>query len=383
MAYFRIPNRILAGQNAVKEALPYLQMCGKKAFIVTGRHVGKSSMMDKLVKVLQDGGITYVLYDGITGEPDIEMIEVGVSIYQESGCDFFIGIGGGSPLDAAKAISLMTCYKGELPELMGQSITMSSPPVVAIPTTAGTGSEVTKFTIITDSKNDVKMLLAGDSLLPDMAIIDSGFTMDMPKPITAATGLDALTHAVEAYTSKKATDLTDVFAISAIKRIMKYLPVAYENGCDATARKEMTLAAYEAGVCINNASVTLVHGMSRPIGALFHVPHGISNAMLLPECLIFAKEGALERFAKLAYETGIAKIEDSSDVAADKFLQAVRSVCKTCEVPTLQEYGIDEEDYQRNISKMASDAIASGSPGNTRKTVTVQDCGAIYKQVYK
>ena len=195
--------------------------------------------------------------------------------------------------------------------------------------------------------------------------------------------MDALTHAVEAYTSKKANPITDIYCLDAIKRIFKYLPAAAKDGNDRTAREQMALAAYEAGVCINNSSVTLVHGMSRPIGALFHVPHGISNAMLITECLRFALdgEGAEERFAKIALEIGEAEKSDSTSAASKKFLDALERLTKTLEVPSLREYGIDLEKFAVSEEKMASDALASGSPANTRKAVIKEDIIAIYDRL--
>lgn len=382
MSHFAIPSHVLVGKDALSSSAQYLKMYGSRAFIVTGKHVGKSPMMERLKRTLESAKIAYCVFDGITGEPTDKMIEEGLEQYRKDDCQFVIGIGGGSPLDAAKAIAAMAVNEGKISDYNGEEITGNVPGIVAIPTTSGTGSEATKFTIITDLEKDIKMLLKGDCLVPDLAIVDPDFTMDMPKSITAATGLDALTHAVEAYTSKKAFSLTDVYAVSAVKRIMKYLPVAYKNGYDAKARNEMSLAAFEAGVCINNSSVTIVHGMSRPIGALFHVPHGMSNAMLLKECLRFALDGAYDRFADLGRAIGVASDEDSDQLAAEKLLEEIEKVCRICEIPTLREYGIKEEEFMPAIEKMAEDAIASGSPGNTRKTVTKEDCIDIYKKVY-
>lgn len=383
MAHFAIPSHVLIGVNALEEAIPFFKQYGSKAFIVTGKHVGKSPMMDKLKHALESIGISYYIFDGITGEPTDRMIEEGLALYKEQGSHFIIGIGGGSPLDSAKAIGAMTVNKGKIAEYNGKELTGKLPPIVAIPTTSGTGSETTKFTIVTDSERDIKMLLKGDCLVPDLAILNSEFTMDMPKSVTAATGLDALTHAVEAYTSRKAFSLTDVYAVSAVKRIMEYLPTAYLNGYDGTAREQMAIAAFEAGVCINNSSVTIVHGMSRPIGALFHVPHGMSNAMLLKECLGFALDGAYDRFATLGRAIGAATPTDSNAAAAQKLLDKIEEICRICEIPTLKEYGIEEQAFMSSIEKMAEDAIASGSPGNTRKTVTKEDCMNIYRKVYQ
>lgn len=382
MSHFVIPNHTVVGTNALGEAAPLLKKMGNKAFIVTGRHVAVSNMMKQLTALLDENGIDCVIFDGITGEPTDTMIENGVEMLKSSGCDFIIGIGGGSPLDSAKAIAAMAVNEGSIADYNGKEITGEILPLAAIPTTAGTGSEATKFTVITDSEKGIKMLLKGDVLVPKLAIVDSSFTVGAPKSVTSATGFDALTHAVEAYTSRKAFSMTDTLAVSAVKRIMKYLPIAYREPDNSLAREQMSIAALEAGICINNSSVTIVHGMSRPIGALFHVPHGMSNAMLLKECLSFAVSGAYEKFANLGRETGVASDSDSDETAAEKFIDSLQSICDVCEIPTLEQYGIDRDEYYSKISKMATDAVASGSPANTLKEVTVDDCIEIYKKLY-
>lgn len=382
MSHFVIPNHTVVGTNVLGEAAPLLKKMGNKAFIVTGRHVAVSNMMKQLTALLDENGIDCVIFDGITGEPTDTMIENGVEMLKSSGCDFIIGIGGGSPLDSAKAIAAMAVNEGSIADYNGKEITGEILPLAAIPTTAGTGSEVTKFTVITDSEKGIKMLLKGDVLVPKLAIVDSSFTVGAPKSVTSATGLDALTHAVEAYTSRKAFSMTDTLAVSAVKRIMKYLPIAYREPDNSLAREQMSIAALEAGICINNSSVTIVHGMSRPIGALFHVPHGMSNAMLLKECLSFAISGAYEKFANLGRETGVASDSDSDETAAEKFIDSLQNICDVCEIPTLEQYGIDRDEYYSKISKMATDAVASGSPANTVKEVTVDDCIEIYKKLY-
>lgn len=382
MSHFVIPNHTVVGTNVLGEAAPLLKKMGNKAFIVTGRHVAVSNMMKQLTALLDENGIGCVIFDGITGEPTDTMIEKGVEMLKSSGCDFIIGIGGGSPLDSAKAIAAMAVNEGSIADYNGKEIMGEILPLAAIPTTAGTGSEATKFTVITDSEKGIKMLLKGDVLVPKLAIVDSSFTVGAPKSVTSATGLDALTHAVEAYTSRKAFSMTDTLAVSAVKRIMKYLPIAYREPDNSLAREQMSIAALEAGICINNSSVTIVHGMSRPIGALFHVPHGMSNAMLLKECLSFAVSGAYEKFANLGRETGVASDSDSDETAAEKFIDSLQNICDVCEIPTLEQYGIDRDEYYSKISKMATDAVASGSPANTVKEVTVDDCIEIYKKLY-
>ncbi len=381
---FVMPGQIISGAGALEgeEAKQAFKKAGTKALVVSGKVMERVGNVAKVTNLLDDLGIGYAVYTEITGEPTDTMIEGGLEIYKKEKCDFLIAIGGGSPLDSMKAIAALVTNPGKIPDYMGKVITTPVPPMIAVPTTAGTGSEATWFTVITDSQKDIKMLLKGPVLMPDVAIIDYRFTLTSPKSVTAAPGLDALTHAIEGYTSRKAQLLTDTFAISAVKRIFKYLPVAYADGSNEEAREQMALAALEAGVVINNSSVTIVHGMSRPIGALFHVPHGMSNAMLLKECLSFALDGAYKKFADLGRAIGAAGESESDEVAAGKFLDAVGEICKVCEIPTLEEYGIDKEKFFASIDKMAEDALASGSPANTVKEVAKEDVVAIYKKLW-
>ncbi|MGE4213199.1 MAG: iron-containing alcohol dehydrogenase [Anaerotignaceae bacterium] len=379
---FILPGQTLIGANALAESEAVVKKLGAKAFIVTGKIVTKTGMVKTLTDYLDSWNIKYEVFNDIVGEPTDKMIEAGVKAYKETGCDFLIGIGGGSPLDSVKAIAAMAVLEGNLSDYMGREIVGDLPPMVLIPTTAGTGSEATKFTIITDEEKQVKMLLKGDVLLPKLAIVDPTFTKTSPKNTTAATGMDALTHAVESYTSRKGNTLTDMFALSAIKRIFKYLPIAYNDGNDEKAREEMSIAAFEAGVCINNASVTLVHGMSRPIGALFHVAHGISNAMLIKECLAYVLDGCYDRFATIARAIGAADESTPDEEAAKAFLQELVKICKICKIPTLAEYGINKDEFYALMDKMAGDAMTSGSPSNTIKEVTKEDLIEIYKRLW-
>jgi len=378
---FIMPGQIFTGSNALDLAQEKLRILGNKALIVTDQVMVALKNVDYLEKILSNQGISYVVYDGISGEPTVQMIEEGLALYQSEKCDFLIGLGGGSPIDSMKAIGALVANGGHITEYMGKVLKKQTPPLVVIPTTAGTGSEATQFTIITDVVNNVKMLLKGPALMPEIAIIDPKFTLTAPPSVTAATGLDALTHAIEAFTSRKAQSLSDTFALAAIKKIFKYLPVAFKQGDHVNARENMANAALEAGIAFNNASVTIVHGMSRPIGALFHVPHGLSNAMLLKECLSYVMDGAYERFAQLACEIGVAVIGDSQEVASEKFLRALESLCKALEIPTLAEYGIDKAEFEEVIDKMAYDAMESGSPQNTRKEISIEDVKEIYARL--
>ncbi|HJC81855.1 MAG TPA: iron-containing alcohol dehydrogenase [Candidatus Anaerostipes avicola] len=379
---FFIPKKIITGEDALAAAGDRIANMGKKALIVCGPNVRKMAAAGKVMEELEKRETAYAVYSDITGEPTDRMIDNGARVYLEEACDFLIGIGGGSPLDAMKAIALKAVCGGEMADYMGVSVEAKLPPMAAVPTTAGTGSEATQFTIITDTKNDVKMLLKGESFMPDLAVVDPEFSVSAPRGVTASTGLDALTHAVEAYTSRKAQPLTDIFAVSAVRRIFQNLPEAYENGSSRNARKEMALAALEAGIAFNNASVTIVHGMSRPIGALFHVPHGTSNAILLHPCLKYVMDGAVERFAVLGREIKAAGSQDDDKSAAEKFIEEVRKLCRKCGIGSPDCYGIEKEAFLEAVPKMAEDAVASGSPANTRKKIQKEDIIKIYQSLW-
>ena len=379
---FIMPGRIISGIKALNMAEAALGRMGKKAMIVTDPMMVKLGNCAKVEEALKNEGVAYTVYDGVTGEPTDQMVEAGVAKYRSEGCDFLVALGGGSPIDTMKAIGSLVLNDVGIASYMGKEIHVQMPPMAAIPTTAGTGSEATQFTIITDTVKDVKMLLKGSVLMPDLAIIDPQFTMTAPPKITAATGLDALCHGIEAYTSRKSQRMSDTFALSAVKRIFRNLAKAYHNGEDEDARSEMSLAALEAGIAFNNASVTLIHGMSRPIGALFHVAHGLSNAMLLKVCLEYALEGAYDRFGALGRAIGVAGRQDSDETAARNFLQAVEALLQELEVPSLEQYGIDRDTFFAQIEKMAHDAMESGSPQNTRRAVEKADVEELYRRLW-
>lgn len=378
-----MPKQVFYGENALKDAAPHISSFGKKALVVTDPVMVQLGNAKKVTDILDKSETSYVVFDGITGEPTDRMIESGLKVWNEENCDFLIAVGGGSPIDAMKAIGAVATNGGTINDYLGNVITVPTPPMVAIPTTSGTGSEATQFTIITNTEKDIKMLLKGAVLMPDLAIDDPEFTLTAPPSVTAATGLDALCHATESYTSRKAQPMTEDLAISAIKRIFKYLPIAYKDGSNIKAREELSLAALEAGVAFNNASVTIIHGMSRPIGALFHVPHGISNAMLMTECFEYVADGAPKRFGDMARSIGKANADDSDTVAAEKFVAACKEICEICEIPTLSGYGIDLEKFRECMPKMANDAFASGSPSNTIKEINVDDILKIYELLCK
>lgn len=384
MSYqFIMPKQVFYGENALSDAAEHISSFGKKALVVTDPMMVKLGNAKKVTDILDRSNTQYAIYDGVTGEPTDKIVEAGLKIWNDENCDFLIAVGGGSPIDTMKAIGAVATSGGSINDFLGKVITVPTPPMVAIPTTSGTGSEATQFTIITNTEKDIKMLLKGAVLMPDLAIDDPAFTMTAPASVTAATGLDALCHASEAYTSRKAQPMTDDLALSAVKRIFKYLPIAYSEPHNVEARAQMSLAALEAGTAFNNASVTIIHGMSRPIGALFHVPHGISNAMLMTECFDYVCDGTQKRFADMARAIGKADESDSDEQGAKKFVAACKEICDTCNIPSVSGYGIDLDEFRKAMPKMAEDAFASGSPSNTIKEISVDDIMKIYDRLCK
>ena len=379
---FLVPGHIITGAGALDAAEKIFPTMGKKALVVTDPVMIKLGNCAKVEAALKQKHVPYAVYSDIVGEPNNIMIENGLRKYREEGCDFLIAIGGGSCLDSMKAIGALAVNGGDIADFFGKTIDVEMPPMAAIPTTAGTGSEATQFTIITDTRKDVKMLLKGPKLIPSLAVIDPQFTMTAPPAVTANTGLDALCHCVEAYTSRKAQTLSDTFAVSAVKRIFANLPTAYHDGSNQEARIQMSVAALEAGIAFNNSSVTLIHGMSRPIGALFHVAHGLSNAMLMNVCLTFALPGAYDRFGDLGRAIGVADASDTDRAAAEKFLDALKKLVAEMEIPTPEAYGIDRETFMNVIPKMAHDAMESGSPQNTIRDITVEQVSDLYRQLW-
>ena len=366
------------GEGALESAGSELASLGKKALIVTGKIITKTGLADKVQTTLSDNGIESVIFNDLPGEPTDIMIMNGVEVFKSRKCDFIIGLGGGTPLDTAKAIAAMSVLPGKMIDYKGKELSGNFAPLVLIPTTAGTGSEVTRYFVFTNTQTSEKLLYKGDALLPKIAIIDYTYTISSPLSITLATGMDALCHAIESYTCRKANPIIDMFCLDAVKRIFKYLPKACADGNDKEARKNMSFAAYEAGVAINGSPTTIIHGMSRPIGACFHVPHGISNAMLAVECLRAVLDGCYEKFAALGVAIGVAKENEDPKTGAEKFLAALEKLTVELKVPTLREYGLDLEKFAAMEEKMAGDSVASGSPANCWKILSKEEQIAIY-----
>jgi len=366
----------------MKTAMAELKAFGSKAMIVTDKSMVDLGNLKKLTNQLDLIGASYCVYQDINSEPDHTMIDTGVGIFQGEKCDYLIALGGGSPIDSMKAIAAAHANGGSITGYLGKQLDKDLPPMCAIPTTAGTGSEATKFSIITNTETNVKMLLSNPKLMVNLAVLETEFTVTAPPSVTAATGVDALTHALEAYTSVKANVMSDTFAVSALKRIYANIHEAFVNGSNINARREMQLGAFEAGVSFSNASVTIIHGMSRPIGALFHVPHGMSNAMLLEICLDYLKTGVIDRLCELSKAIGVYKTGMSAEQGAEAFVTTTNELLRLLKIKTPMDYGIKKDDFFKYIPKMSEDAMASGSPSNTIKTPTKEILAELYARFW-
>jgi len=380
---FRMPVSIF-GRGASDNAGAELKALGaEKVFIVTDEVLWKMGALTKIVAGLNAAALEFQVFDKLPTEPTVEFVEEGVKLLKESGCNIILAVGGGTPIDTAKAISVMARNRGKIEDYIGANkIPKAGLPLVAIPATAGTGSEVTIFTIITNTKTNVKMLISSPYLMPKLAIIDPLLTVSMPRGLTAATGLDALTHAIEAYVSRKAQPMTDVLALSAMRLLTANLPLAWADGKNLEAREKTMLGAFQAGLAFGNASVALVHGMSRPIGACFHVAHGMSNAVLLCTVMEFSLSGNTRRYAEIAAAIGenVAGLDDVA--AAEAGALAVKRIIKNLEIPRLRDLGIEKTRFHQLIPQMIDAAIASGSPDNNPRIATKEEMAEIYRQIY-
>jgi len=380
---FKTPSVILNGPGSSKEVGEVAKGMGKKALLVTDNVLEKMGLLGDIKASLNKSGVPFAVYDKVVTEPSMEYVDEGLKTYREAGAEFVVVVGGGSPIDTGKGISALATNSGKMSDFEGPNkIPRPGAPLIAIPTTAGTGSEVTQFTIITDTVRNVKMLIASPNIMPRVAIVDPVLTYQMPQGITAATGLDALTHAVEAYVSVKAQPITDALALHAIRLISGNLRQAWCNGNNIEARTNMMIGALEAGLAFSNASVALVHGMARPLGAYFHVPHGISNAALLPTVIEFSIPGNPRRYADIAEAMGDVTTGLSVLDAAYLAARAVKRLNDDVKVPPLRGLGIEEGKFNSVVNQMALDALASGSPGNNPRKATKEEIVGLYQKVF-
>jgi alcohol dehydrogenase class IV len=383
-AEIKIPPILKLGGGSFADASALLlRLQCKRPLLVTDPFLMKNQLAERLAKQMKDAGLSCAIFHETVADPTTAVVDTGVRKFLEGGHDSLVSLGGGSPIDTAKAIGMLAANGGAVRDYrVPQPIPLAGPVHVAIPTTAGTGSEVTRFTVITDTGTGEKMLVAGDSLLPSAALVDYELTLTMPPRLTADTGTDSLTHAIEAYVSRKANPFTDALALAAMKTIWRELPTSFREPGNVKAREAMMLAATQAGIAFSNASVALVHGMSRPLGAHFHIPHGLSNAMLLPAVTAFSVPAALDRYAECARTMGVAQALDSAKSAADQLIHALYQRNHELQVPSPRRYGIAEQRYIALIPTMAIQALASGSPQNNPRIPTAQEIEELYHQVW-
>ena len=383
-ADINIPSIIKLGSGLFPEVPGILTRLNcSRPMIVSDAFLVKQGRVAELKQQIVAAGFECGVFSDTVPDPTSDAVDGGVRAFIAGKHDCLVSLGGGSPIDTAKAIGMLVANGGHPRDYkVPNPIPKNGPPHVAIPTTAGTGSEVTRFTVITDSARDEKMLIAGSTLLPTAAVLDYELTMSMPKRLTADTGTDSLTHAIEAYVSRKANSFSDTFALAAMKTIWEELPTAFNEPDNRRAREAMMLAATLAGVAFSNASVALVHGMSRPIGAFFHVPHGLSNAMLLPAVTKFSVEAAAQRYADCARVMRVATAADSTAAALTKLVDSLYRRNQELEVPSPKKYGISEQKYFEAIPTMAAQALASGSPQNNPRIPTAEEIAQLYHEAW-
>ncbi|MFC7476964.1 iron-containing alcohol dehydrogenase [Dankookia sp. GCM10030260] len=380
------PRLMRIGGGSVGQIAEVLGLFGlSRPLVVTDPWMLSSGTVNRCLDPLRAAGIDAAVFAETVPDPTDTVIEAGVAAFRAGDYDCLVGFGGGSPMDTAKAIAILAAaapgQKMRDFKVPAQA-DKGAVPVLCIPTTAGTGSEATRFTVITDTETDEKMLVAGLGALPLAAIVDYELTYSVPQRTTADTGIDSLTHALEAFVSKRANPHADSLALSAMRLIGRHLRIAYHQPKNAAAREAMMLGAMQAGLAFSNSSVALVHGMSRPIGAHFHVPHGLSNAMLLPAVTEFGLNDALPRYAEAARAIGVATIEDADQVAGSKLLEELRALNQELGVPTPRGHGISLETWEGLLPLMARQALGSGSPGNNPRVPDETQIIALYRTVY-
>ncbi len=385
MTEILLPRFMNVGGGSLNQITQVLKKINcKRPFIITDKNMVKLEIIAPLLENLKSSKIEFSVYDNTVPEPTSESLKEPVNILQNQNFDCVIAFGGGSPIDSAKAISVLAKFGGNIKNFKFPNIIEEGGvPIIAIPTTAGTGSEATKFTIITDEKTSEKMLCVGSGFMPFAAIVDYELTLSVPSRISADTGIDALTHAIEAFVSKKSNYFSNSNAMTAMKMIAPNLRKVYKNGNDIKAREKLMTGSLLAGIAFSNSSVALVHGMSRPIGASYHVPHGLSNAMLLPTVTEYSLSSAFSKYAIVAKTMDVADFNDSENIATKKLIKELYSLNIDLEVPSPEKYGIDENSFFDNIEKMADQAIASGSPANNPKVPNKDEIIDLYTKLWR
>lgn len=370
------------GPGARKVLPQEIQRLGfKKAFVATDKDLIKFGVADKVLKVLEGAGIPYEVFSDIKPNPTTANVKAGVAAFAASGADFIIALGGGSSMDTAKAVGIITNNPefADVVSLEGVADTKKkSVSIIALPTTAGTAAEVTINYVITDEVNEKKMVCVDPNDIPVMAIVDAELMYTLPKSLTAATGMDALTHAIEGLITKGAWEMSDMFELKAIEMIARYLETAVNEPQNAEARNGMAVAQYIAGMAFSNVGLGVVHGMAHPMGAIFDIPHGVANALLLPTIMEFNMPAAIDKYVQIAKAMDVYSSGMSREEAAQAAVDAVRNLAIRVGIPQhLTELGINEGDLERLAAAAATDVCTPGNPREVNKDIILD----LYKKV--
>ena len=382
-ANINLPRILRVGAGASGQLVASLGELGlERPLLVTDPYMQSCGYCERLQGPLQEAGIAYGLFSDCVPDPTTDSVYAALEVLRAGDFDCVVALGGGSSLDTAKAVAALAEHGGIMRDYKVPRQVDSGLPIIAIPTTAGTGSEATRVAVITDTETQEKMLCMGLGLMPVAALVDFELTLSMPYRLTADTGIDSLCHALEAYVSRKANPFTDSVALTAMCTIYQNIRTACAQPDNRQAREAMMLAATQGGIAFANASVTLIHGMSRPIGALFHVPHGLSNAMLLPEVTAWSVDYAPERYAHCARYMGIAVESESDQTACEKLVTALRALTADLEVPGPQAFGIAQDEWFDSVELMAGQALDSGSPANNPRVPAASDIVQLYQSIW-
>ena len=382
-ATINLPRILRVGAGASDQlAATLAELEVERPLLVTDPFMVECGYVERMLAHLRDAGYADAVFAECVPDPTTDSVAAALQQYRDGAHDSVIALGGGSSIDTAKAVAVMAEREGPMQQYKVPFILSSGAPVIAIPTTAGTGSEATRVAVITDAASSEKMLWMGLGLMPVAALVDYQLTLSMPYRLTADTGIDSLCHALEAYVSRKANPFTDSVALTAMRTISTHLPTACAEPDNRVAREAMMLAATQGGIAFANASVTLIHGMSRPIGAFYHVPHGLSNAMLLPEVTAWSIAGAPQRYAEAARVMNMAAPADNDTLACDKLVAGLRQLTADLSVPTPATWGIEESAWLDALPVMAEQALESGSPANNPRIPGAQEIVELYQRVW-
>ncbi|MDR0889027.1 MAG: iron-containing alcohol dehydrogenase [Oscillospiraceae bacterium] len=374
------PRHTLIGKDSISKIPYFLRKVGaKKALVVTDAGLVKIGTVAKITDELQREGVPYALFDGVLPNPTIGIVEAALEVYRASGCDAIIAIGGGSPIDVAKAVSILCANGGDIRDYNGVNKSKKhGAAIIAVNTTAGTGSEVTRAYVVTDEQTKTKMLMVDTNCLAFLAIDDPMLMLGMPPALTAATGMDALTHAIEAYICNVHTPYTDALALQAIRLVAQSLRNAVNDGSNIRARTDMCWAEYMAGLAFSNAGLGLVHGIAHQLGGYYNIPHGLANAIMLPRVLEFNRPHCMDSLSRVAQALGEPCDHLSAHEASQKAIDAVRSLAADIQIPKLCETKFSMDD----LDILAEHTLLDTATATNIVTPTADEVKTILAKTY-